>query len=263
MRIKLFWMIVIICMWISPVMAEEMTGRSIIEEQQKRHQSDNEFSDVALTLIDRKGKEKNQKMVIYLSKFDGKSKTLIQYHKPANIRGVGLLTWEQGEDKEDDQWLYMSAARSTKRIAGGSKKNQFMGTDMAFEDMRPENTDVHEYTLIEDTNIFSKKCWKIESIPSTKKEKKESGYGKRIMWVDQSNFFTLKVEYYDHHDRHIKTSIFEDIRPLAGQLFRSFKVTWNRIRHKTTTVMVYGKIDLETIHKNVIFTKNYMKRPIK
>ncbi|MCK5096906.1 MAG: outer membrane lipoprotein-sorting protein, partial [Desulfobacteraceae bacterium] len=147
MQIKLFWIIVVICMWISPVLqvsAEEMTGRSIIKEQQKRHQSDNEFSDVALTLIDRKGKEKNQRMVMYLSKFDGKSKTLIQYHKPANIRGVGLLTWEQGKDKEDDQWLYMSAARSTKRIAGGSKKNQFMGTDMAFEDMRPENTDVHE-----------------------------------------------------------------------------------------------------------------------
>jgi hypothetical protein len=244
-------------------MSGELTGRSIIKEQQKRHQSDNEFSDVVLTLIDRKGKQKKQEMVIYLSKFNGKSKTLIQYHKPANIRGVGLLTWEQGKNKEDDQWLYLSASRSIKRIAGGSKKNQFMGTDMAFEDMRPENTDVHKYTLTGEETIFSKKCWKIESIPSTKKEKKASGYGKRIMWVDQSNFFTLKVEYYDHHNRHIKTAIFEDIRPLTKQLCRSFKVTWNRIRHKTTTIMNYGKIDLKIVHKNIIFTQNYMKRPIR
>jgi len=250
-------------MWVSPVMGSELTGRSIIEEQQKRHQSDNEFSEVALTLIDRKGKQKKQKMVIYLLKKDGKSKTLIQYHAPANIKGVGLLTWEQGKDKEDDQWLYMSASRSTKRIAGGSKKNQFMGTDMAFEDMRPENTDVHEYNLIEETSMFSKKCWKIESIPSTKKEKKNSGYGKRIMWVDQSNYFTLKVDYYDHHNRHIKTSVFEDIRPISGKLFRSFKVTWNRIRQKTSTVMDYKKIDLNTVHKAVTFTQNYMKRPVK
>ncbi|MBT3386528.1 MAG: outer membrane lipoprotein-sorting protein [Desulfobacula sp.] len=263
MFIRIFLMIMAVCMWVSPIMAEELTGKSIIEEQQKRHQSDNEFSDVALTLINRKGKEKNQNMVIYLLKKDGKSKTLIQYHAPANIRGVGLLTWEQDKKKEDDQWLYMSASRSTKRIAGGSKKNQFMGTDMAFEDMRPENTDVHEYTLIEESSIFSKKCWKIESIPTTKKEIKDSGYGKRIMWIDQSNYFTLKIDYFDHHDRHIKTSVFEDIRPMTGKLFRSFKVTWSRIRQKTHTVMIYKKIDLDTVHKVVTFTQNYMKRPVK
>ena len=267
MWMRLFWIITVIwlgiCPGICPALAGEVTGRSIIEEQQRRHLADNEFSKVDLTLIDRKGKEKHQKMVIYLSKTKGKTKTLIQYIAPANIRGVGLLTWEQGKDKEDDQWLYMSASRSIKRIAGGSKKNQFMGTDMAFEDMRPENTDTHEYTLMDDETIFERKCWKIEAIPSTEKEKKDSGYGKRVMWVDQSNYFTLKVDYYDHHGRHIKTAVFEDVRPLTGQLYRSFKVTWSRIRHKTRTVMVYEKIDLDVLHKDIIFTKNYMKRPVK
>ena len=70
MFIRIFLMIMAVCMWVSPIMAEELTGKSIIEEQQKRHQSDNEFSDVALTLINRKGKEKNQNMVIYLLKKD-------------------------------------------------------------------------------------------------------------------------------------------------------------------------------------------------
>lgn len=243
--------------------AVELTGRQIIEEQQDRHISDNEYSDVNLTLLDRKGKAKHQKMMIYAAKKEGKTRTLIQYHAPANIRGVGLLTWEQGKDKDDDQWLYMSAARSTKRIAGGSKKNQFMGTDMAYEDMRPENLDAHEYMLVGEEQIFDNKCWKIESIPTTEKEKKESGYGKRVMWVDQSNYMTLKVDYYDHHERHIKVSKFEEIRPMKGTLFRSFKVTWNRIRQKTSTIMVYEKIDLDTRHKDIVFTQNYMKRPVR
>ena len=248
---------------VSMVWAGDLTGRQIIEEQQDRHIADNEYSDVNLTLVDRKGKEKHQKMVIYTSKKEGKTRTLIQYHAPANIRGVGLLTWEQGKDKDDDQWLYMSAARSTKRIAGGSKKNQFMGTDMAFEDMRPENLDTHKYTLVGEEMMGDKNCWKIESFPSTEKEKKDSGYGKRVMWVDQSNYMTLKVDYYDHHDRHIKIALFEDIRPMSGKLFRSFKVTWNRIRQKTTTIMDYKKIDLDTRHKDIMFSQNYMKRPIR
>lgn len=241
----------------------DLTGRQIVEEQQDRHIADNEYSDVDLTLKDRKGKEKQQEMVIYTAKKDGKTKTLIQYHSPANIRGVGLLTWEQGKDKDDDQWLYMSASRSTKRIAGGSKKNQFMGTDMAYEDMRPENLDTHEYTLVGEEIVGDKNCWKIESLPSTKKEKQDSGYGKRVMWVDQTNYMTLKVDFYDHHDRHIKVALFEDIRPMSGKLFRSFQVTWNRIRQKTTTIMAYGKIDLDTKHKDILFTQNYMKRPIR
>ena len=260
---RLFWIVAVLWWGISPGLAGELTGRNIIEEQQKRHTADNEFSDVAVTLLDRKGKEKHRQMVIYISKKEGKTRSLIQYLAPANIRGVGLLTWEQEKDKDDDQWLYMSASRSIKRIAGGSKKNQFMGTDMAFEDMRPENLDTHGYKLVMEESIFKRKCWKIESIPSTEKEKKDSGYGKRIMWVDQSNYFTLKAEYYDHHDRHIKTAIFEDVRHLNGQLFRSFKVTWNRIRKKTSTVMVYEKIDLDSLHKDILFTQNYMKRPVK
>ncbi len=243
--------------------AEELTGRQIIENQQDRHIADNEYAQIKVTLVDRKGKEKHQELVVYASKKEEKTKTLIQYHAPANIRGVGLLTWEQGKGKEDDQWLYMSASRSIKRIAGGSKKNQFMGTDMAFEDMRPEDLDVHAYTLKGEAVIFDKKCWEIESVPSTKKEKSESGYGKRVMWVDPSNYVTLKVDYYDPHGRHIKTSVFEDVRPMVGKMYRSFKITWNRIRQKTTTIMTYEKIDLDTRQKDILFTHNYMKRPVR
>lgn len=245
------------------VAAQKISGREIIEEQQERHSSDHEFSNVSLTLVDRKGKKKSQEIMIYSMKKDGKNKTLIQYTAPAKIRGVGLLTWEQESDKEDDQWLYMSASKSIKRIAGGSKKNQFMGTDMAFEDMRPENLDAHTYELTGEEHLFNRKCWIVESVPATEKEKKESGYGLRIMWVDQSSYFTLKVNYFDHHNRHIKTVVFEDIRKLDKQLHRSFRVTWKRIRQKTSTIMNYKKIDIQTPQKDVVFTKNYMKRPVR
>ncbi len=266
MWMKLFCVLVLwggISPGITTGFAGELTGRDIIEEQQERQTIDHEFSRVNLTLVDRMGNEKHQKLVIYAVKKEGKTKLLVQYHAPAKLRGVGLLTWEQEKDKEDDQWLYLSASKSSKRIAGGSKKNQFMGTDLAFEDMRPENLDTHEYTLLGEEPIFDQKCWKIQAVPATDKEKKLSGYGKRIMWVDKSNYFTLKVDYYDPHGRHIKTAVFEDVRNISDNLFRSYRTIWQRIRQKTTTVMVYEKIDITTRHRDIIFTKNYMKRPVK
>lgn len=124
-----------------------------------------------------------------------------------------------------------------------------MGTDMAFEDMRPENLDTHTYTLTGEDLVFNRKCWIIESAPASEREKKESGYGLRMMWVDQSNYYTLKVKYYDHHSRHMKTAIFEDIRQLDTKLFSSFKVTWSRIRQKTKTIMTYKKLTPKSVIK--------------
>lgn len=262
MGTKILWVMGIVLWGAFVCLADDLTGRQIIEEQQNRHTADNEFSDVTLILVDRKGKEKHQHMVIYTLKNQAKTKSLIQYLGPANIRGVGLLTWEQG-DREDDQWLYMSASRSFKRIAGGCKKNQFMGTDMAFEDLRAENLDVHEYIRRPDNTIADQKCWVIEAIPSTEMEKKLSGYGKRELWIDQSNFYPVKVDFFDPHGRHTKTATFEDVRPVKGKLYRSFKVTWDRVRQKTSTIMAYEKIDLDTPNKNGLFTQNYMKRPIR
>ncbi|MDM8541079.1 outer membrane lipoprotein-sorting protein [Desulfococcaceae bacterium HSG9] len=248
---------------LSGAVAEELTGRSILEEQEKRHVSDNESGEIDMTLIDRKGKESQRQMRVFHLKKDEQSKILIQFLAPANIKGTGLLTWEQGEGKEDDQWLYLPATRSVKRIAGGGKKNQFMGTDLAYEDLRFEDMDSHKYTLMGEETVAGRKCWKIESVPATEDEKKTSGYGKRVIWVGQDNYFNQKIDYYDHNGRHVKTTLFEDIRQMKGQLYRPFKVTVKRIRKKTSTILITKKIELDAPKQDVIFTQNYLKRPIK
>lgn len=247
-----------------PVAGAELTGRSILEEQERRHVSGNELSEMDMTLIDRKGKESQRKVRVHHLKKDDQSKILIQFLEPAKIAGVGLLTWEQGKGKEDDQWLYLPASKSVKRIAGGGKKNQFMGTDLAYEDLRFEDLDSHEYKLVGEETVSGKKCWKIEAYPSTEDEKKTSGYGKRIMWVDQEIYFNLKVEFYDHSGRLIKTAVFEDIRKIKDQLYRPYKATVTRVVKKTSTVLVTTKdeVDAGGIQEN-IFTQTYMKRPIK
>jgi len=132
----------------SDAFAGELTGRSILEEQERRHVSEYEFGEVAMTLIDRNGKESQREIRVYHLERDERSKILIQFLEPANISGTGLLTWEMEGGKEDDQWLYLPAARVVKRIAGGGKKNQFMGTDLAYEDLRVEDLDSHKYTLM-------------------------------------------------------------------------------------------------------------------
>ncbi len=261
---RIVWVVVVALVFsFSDAVAEELTGRSILEEQERRHVSEYEFGEVAMTLIDRNGKKSQREIRVYHLERDEKSKILIQFLEPANISGTGLLTWEMEGGKEDDQWLYLPAARVVKRIAGGGKKNQFMGTDLAYEDLRLEDLDSHKYTLMGEETVSGRKCWKIEALPATEYEKKTSGYGKRIMYVDQGHYFQIKIDFFDHHDRHVKTALFEDIRQVKGQLYRPYNITVDRIRKKTSTIMIRKTVDIDTPRKDVIFTQSYMKRPVK
>ncbi len=144
----------------------------------------------------------------------------MKYLKPKNIRDVGLLTWEQEEGKDDDQWLYLPASRQVKRITGGSKKEPFMGSDLAYEDFRPENLDAHEYKLLKEENIDGQDCWVVEAIPSTAKEKKDSGYSKRIFWIRKDIYFSVKTEFYNRRNHLAKNGYYKELENIRGEIWR-------------------------------------------
>lgn len=93
-----------------------------------------------------------------------------------------------GEDGNDDQWLYLPATRNAKRIAAAGKKNRFMGTDFAYEDLRPENLAAHSYRLAGSEALDGSDCWVIESVPANEQQASDTGYGKRRLWVRKDNY---------------------------------------------------------------------------
>src|SRR5574341_1158535 len=127
---------------------EQLTGRQIMEKQKQLHESKDEDFKQDMQLIDRNGNVSKREVANYYLKTPEKlTKTMIIFLAPADVRGTGLLTWEQ-KAREDDQWLYLPASGKERRIAASGKKNKFMGTDFAYEDLRPENLDTHTYNLL-------------------------------------------------------------------------------------------------------------------
>lgn len=240
---------------------QAQSGREIMKQQKERHQVDREETNVRMQIVNRSGKVKERKLSIYsFSMPDGLSKGLIKFTGPADIRNVGLLTWEQPKDKDDDQWLYIPAARRVKRIASGGKKNAFMGTDLAFEDLRPENLEAHNYKLLKDENVDGHDCYSIEAIPSTGKEKKESGYGKRVFWIRKDILVTIKTEFYDKKERLIKVGTSKGIVPLSGDIYRINHSETETVRRKTKTVMFTESRDLEPDFDESFFSQQNLSR---
>ena len=244
----------------SPAAAE--TGVDIMKEQAKRHMTRSEETRSKVTLVDPSGKQKERELVTIAKRGDdGLSKILLKFLSPSDIRNTGLLTWEQPGDKDDDQWLFLPATKSVKRIASSSKKNAFMGTDLAYEDLRPENLESHTYTVLREESLDGKPCWVIEAVPSTDKEKVESGYGKRLFWVRKDLYVTVQTDFYNRSDKLFKRATFSDLANVEGDLWRAKTVRVETLDRKTATVWttVEQKVNQE-VDDNLL-TQQGLTRP--
>jgi hypothetical protein len=156
----------------------------------------------------------------------------------------------------------MPATKKMQRIAQGSKKSYFMGTDFTYEDMTPEDIENFKYKVLRMEEVDHvkppKKCYVIESIPANKKQKRSSGYTKRLLWIDSENFLTLKVEFYGRRDKLIKTQKSYEVQHIEGTIFRPKKTIMDnhKKKHKTLT-MVKKRITNKDI-KNSVFTERFI-----
>ncbi len=239
-----------------------ITGREIMDEQRQRHEARSEETHSVMKLIDSRGRAKTREMVTYSRIVEGDlSQSLLKFLVPANIFNTGLLTWEQPEDKEDQQWLYLPALKRVNQISGSNKKNLFMQSDLAYEDLRPENLDAHSYELLREEEVDGEACWVIESLPATEKERGDSGYSKRTFWVRKDIYLTVKIEFFDRGEKLAKRGTYGDLEQVDGDLWRSNEITMERLRSGTKTVWSFEERRVnEPIDEN-LFTQQGLKRP--
>jgi hypothetical protein len=244
------------------VSAQTPSGRELMEEQIRRHAPDTEYSESTILLVDERGREKERRVVTYTRRGDdGLTQSLLKFLEPADIRVTGLLTWEQPADREDDQWLYLPATRSAKRISGASKKQLFMGTDLAYEDLRAESLDAHEYRVLREEPLDGEACWVIEATPATDKEKRDSGYSKRVFWVRQDVHLTVKVEFYDRAGKLDKVGTLGDLVQVEGDMWRANRSVIERTGSNTRTVWGFQKREVNGDLDETLFTQQGLSRP--
>ncbi len=112
-----------------------------------------------------------------------------------------------------------------------------MNTDLAFEDLRPEDLDAHTYNVLREEDLGGQKCWVIEALPSTDKEKLESGYGKRVFWVRKDLHLTVQTEFYNKSDKLVKRQTFSDLVNVGGEMWRAKGMRVETLDRKTATVV--------------------------
>jgi hypothetical protein len=232
----------------------------IMQKQRELQRAKDEEEVLALKLVDRHGAVKQRRIIRYtVTAPDGLSKVLVRFLAPRDIENTGLLTWEAA-DGDDDQWFYLPAAKKAKRIAASGKKNRFMGTDFAFEDLRQEALAAHRYALLGSEAVDGHDCHVIEAVPATERQASDSGYSKRKLWVRKDTLYTMKREFYDKKGRLEKVQTDRQLVNVKGSMWRSNEVEMRDVQNDSRTVLSAERRAVETGLKPSLFTETELTR---
>jgi hypothetical protein len=233
-------------------------GEEIMREQKKRHEVNSETSSVVMLLVDDKGNKEKRLLDQFSKKAEkGESRAMMVFLDPADIKGTALLTWEH-DTTPSDQWLYLPAQKKMQRIAQGSKKSYFMGTDFTYEDLEPEDIENFSYTVLAEEPCDGGTCWKIEAVPANPETGKDSGYAKRLMWVRQDNYVTVKIEFFDRRERLLKTQTAQELENVEGTVWRARKTLMDNHKENHKTLMGLKERAINQPIADEVFTERYI-----
>jgi outer membrane lipoprotein-sorting protein len=236
-----------------------LTGREIMEKVDSQPVPKGSEGKLIMRLISRKGGVRERTLQSYFKTEDGLERRYVKFLEPADVAGTSFLTLEQREGS-DLQYLYLPVLHKVRRIAAKGKKGSFMGSDFTYKDMEAINIDEWKYKLLEEEEYEGRSCYVIEAKPASERTLEETGYSKKISWIDSRDFLARRVEFYDEMGNLLKILTLEDYRWLAEKYWIAHKMRMKNIQtgHITELVFEEMKVDVET--PDIYFTPRYLMR---
>jgi len=235
----------------------DKSGLSIIKSQKQKLQVTNEKETQEITLVDLVSNYKEKrKLVRYVSNKNGIEKSLLNFKEPKEVKGAALLSWDESGSK--NQWLYLSSLKSLQRIASGSKKKYFMGSDFTFADLEGENLTDYKYQCLKEIKCAGKfTCYMVEATPISRKVSRNYGYKKRMLLIDKTKLLTLMINFYNLKGQKFKTLKNSKWRKIKNTYRPSLSVM-SRKKHKTLIKSLNR--DINSKIKPIIFSKRFLEK---
>lgn len=182
-------------------------------------------------------------------------KSLTVFNKPKDVKGTAFLSFSHPAGA-DDQWLYMPAIKRVKRISSQNKTGPFMGSEFSFEDLGSFEVEKYTYKYLGDEEANGLDSFVVEQHPVDE----NSGYTKRIVWVDKNEYRIHKTEFYDRKNTLLKTLINSDYELYLDKYWRANSA--QMVNHQTgkSTELKWNNYAFKTGLKDSDFNRNSLKR---
>jgi hypothetical protein len=228
----------------APALAEELTGRQIMDRVDARDDGDHSVQDIEMVLIDKRGGQRVRKLRGYGRDVGEDEQSIMFFLSPADVERTGFLTYDFDDPaRDDDQWLYLPALSRTKRIASSDKSGSFMGSDFSYADMTERPLDHYRYTLMKELEVEGQPVWQIEAVPITEQEQEETGYTKSVLFVRKDNYVVVRSVAWVKKGSRLKYFEVKKLEQVDG--------IW-----VATEMLMSTRKDEEVLHRTVLTSKN-------
>jgi len=232
-------------------------GMKISLETKNRDSGWMDFTaDMLMTLRNEQGQEsvREVKMKSLEVETDG-DKSLTVFNTPKDVKGTAFLSYSHSVGA-DDQWLYLPSLKRVKRISSRNKSGPFMGSEFSFEDLSSFEIDKYSYKYLGDENVAGMDSFKVEQYPKDE----NSGYSKRIVWVDKQEYRIIKVEFYDRKKSLLKTLSYNNFKLYLDQYWRANTSTMVNHQNGKSTELKWNNYVFKTGLNDNDFSRNSLKR---
>ncbi len=196
MKTTRFWSILFtLCALPTLVLAQNSErATQIFEEVDARRNSITyERTDMNMVIYDSRGRTRKRVLTSYSYAKGDEEKTLLQFEEPANVRGTGFLTLNDGSNEV--QKLYLPALGRIQTITSSQKGDRFMGSDFTYEDLGDQNPDDYDFEFLSEEGNTA-------ILKATKKDDSQYAYIK--FYINTERYALEKAEYFDEEDTMVK-----------------------------------------------------------
>ena len=218
---------------------------------------------VLMEMTDKRGKTRQRDTRGFRKYYGDEKRTVIFYLSPKNVKDTAFLTYDYPDaNRDDDQWLYIPAARKVRRISAADRGDYFLGTDFTFEDIKLESKvgieDYHRKTVREEM-LDNKRTFVVEATAVSNEVAKELGYSKVIQWVDPEIWMVRKAKFFDLRGKLLKTIHTKEIKQVQGiWTAHLLKVENHKTKHQTR--FVFSDVQYDNGVSDDLFTERALRR---
>jgi hypothetical protein len=189
-----------------------------------------------------------------LERKDAQDYSLIQFLEPPDVRGTGLLTW-QNPKGDDRQWLYLPELRRVKTIASKNKSGAFMGSEFAYEDITGNTLDKFTYRKVGEEKLDGEDCHVVEKVPAYP----NSGYTRIKMWIAKGDDLLRRQEFTDRKNALLKAQTYKGWKAY-GKTWRVGEIAVENFQTKKKSVLTFLDRKLGSGLKEDAFNERNLQR---
>lgn len=259
------WVATVMAAVVPPAAISAESAREILDRRKALDDTTRKWTDrhqrLHMTIVDARGGERVRDLDLYERKeANDEQKQILFFQAPVEIKGTGFLAFIH-KGAAADQWLYLPELKRVRVIAGTSRNESFMGSDLSYHDIdliaeMPSWSELDApATLLPPEPVDGVPCHVIELLP----KRDDIGYRRIVQWLGADDLVPRRLEFDDDGPAPRKRLRQTQIQ-LVGAVPVAHELDIETPANGTRTHIVISDVQLNQNLEDDLFTQRALER---